>query len=562
MHNSEGANTQSTRSAKRSLDYLNAAQCAQQEGNDSLAQALYLAAYHSAVKEGVATEDVFIEGIKQAWFLATTNKQRTLAEYLFTIIEPYLSQDELNQYAIRLQDLAFEKLEQFGVERHEIEQALDGVRDAAKEIVPHVLEHHVSHEDNNATSESDSKSRSSASSTDSGTNSTDSASSTSASSTSASSTDKPKRNNAHNDKEDEPAAVTPEILPFLSQLFQGVPGTITAFGIPAPGQKAPAPQHRLTYANMPGFETAINRMHSLGIGIQNNPELKKFITFLNEQHGLSGVPVPDAFVFRAAAREDASHFMEATLGEIGLPGMRIQVDENVHGDVVLCVMAQSGAGIRLNSSKGLIDGSGVLLLEDIDLWGHLLPFDECFDESCSYAGPSGLSRGAYEAARLIRSAIENPDVYVLATCSNEANTNEGIFYVLEPFTVIDIDNPNTQERAMLWKDLMKEHPSLRNANLQTLVACSEEMPRFDIYMAAREAVEESYKNSLAAKEYCPLSTADVCEKLALYQPLDSQEYRTLEEHVIRSFRHELDTLDEFFEHESNDENNSGANSEK
>ena len=127
MFGNDELNTEGTRSAKRSLDYLNRAQCAQQEGDDSLAASLYLAAFDCAQKEGVASENIFIDGLKQAWFLAASGKQRTLAEHIFSLMEPYLSQDEVQQYVMRLQDLALERLEEFGVDRGELEQVLSSI---------------------------------------------------------------------------------------------------------------------------------------------------------------------------------------------------------------------------------------------------------------------------------------------------------------------------------------------------------------------------------------------------------------------------------------------------
>ena len=57
MFGNDELNTEGTRSAKRSLDYLNRAQCAQQEGDDSLAASLYLAAFDCAQKEGENSKD-------------------------------------------------------------------------------------------------------------------------------------------------------------------------------------------------------------------------------------------------------------------------------------------------------------------------------------------------------------------------------------------------------------------------------------------------------------------------------------------------------------------------
>lgn len=609
MFENDELNTEGTRSAKRSLDYLNRAQCAQQEGDDSLATSLYLAAFDCAQKEGVASENIFVDGLKQAWFLAASGKQRTLAEHIFSLMEPYLSQDEVQQYVLRLQDLALERLEEFGVDRGELEQVLSSIpsqladmgfggmdalfdefldeieneieltddicteEDCAECPDFDVCEYHQANPALNDAPDGESARNDGDASGASDTSDAEDASeaiqdddgSVAASSKSGTASDRFVIRNtggagANNRSEHHAAIVgkqgdvqnaadtaqTPDVLPFLSQILQGGHGAIAAFGLPGAGQKSIQAANRLTYADMAGFEHAIEQMHALGIGFANNPELKNFISFLNEKHGLSGMPVSDAIVFRSAAREDASRFMEATLGELELPGVRINVDENIHGDLVLCVMAQTSLGLRFNAAKGQIDGSGVLLLEDIDLWGHLLPFDDdCFECASSRSGTQGPSKGALEAVRLIRSAVENPDVYVLASCSADADIQGAFLDILEPLTVVDIDYPTASERTSLWNDLMNKHPSMKGAQIETLVACSKGLPRFDICMAAREAIEASYKESLSTRKYEPLTTAAVCEKLAAYQPLDSDEYKSLEEQVVSDFRRELEGLDAF-----------------
>ena len=43
------------------------------------------------------------------------------------------------------------------------------------------------------------------------------------------------------------------------------------------------------------------------------------------------------------------------------------------------------------------------------------------------------------------------------------------------------------------------------------------MPRYDIYMAAREALEEAYRQGLAEGRYVPVSVENLLDKLAAYQ---------------------------------------------
>ena len=66
---------------------------------------------------------------------------------------------------------------------------------------------------------------------------------------------------------------------------------------------------------------------------------------------------------------------------------------------------------------------------------------------------------------------------------------------------------------------------------------------------AREAVEEAYKASLVARRYLPVTAGNLFDKLAAYQPLDSAEYRALEDAVVKGFREDLDHLEDLLKGE-------------
>ena len=46
---------------------------------------------------------------------------RSMAEYVFERLEPYLSAEEISKCAQQLQELALDKLEEFGLSREELE---------------------------------------------------------------------------------------------------------------------------------------------------------------------------------------------------------------------------------------------------------------------------------------------------------------------------------------------------------------------------------------------------------------------------------------------------------
>ena len=107
-------------------EYLSRAAAAVAQGNQMLALHLYLAAFErgQAADDSVPTEAA-IDGLKRAWCLACSLKERSIAEYVFERMEPYLSSDEVAACAEQLQELALSKLEEFGLSRDELEDMTD-----------------------------------------------------------------------------------------------------------------------------------------------------------------------------------------------------------------------------------------------------------------------------------------------------------------------------------------------------------------------------------------------------------------------------------------------------
>lgn len=114
-------------------------------------------------------------------------------------------------------------------------------------------------------------------------------------------------------------------------------------------------------------------------------------------------------------------------------------------------------------------------------------------------------------------------------------------------TFVDIDVPNNGERADVWQHAATIYPSLRFLDREELVHLSANMSRYDIYMAAREAVEQAYRESVERRSYVPVTRGNMLDKVAAYQPLDSKEYQSLEDAAVDSFRADLDHLDDLLE---------------
>lgn len=526
-------------------DYLARAQTACDEGDSALGMYLYLAAFEEAANASAVPSEDALFGLKQAWVLACTSKERSMAEYIFEKMEPYLNADEVAICTDELQDMALGHLEEIGLSREDLEDVAEMITqdifglDAPQLKIESITENgrglpglggsaptftvtataHVSEEAAAKLQEA------SASSTEEATDSEAEGASTMLARASAA----------------VEAAGPQDFTPLSDKDFNTV---VDGFD----------------YDTVTGYQTVIETMRDFGIGVKDDEGFRELVDLLNVRHGLTSMPAIDSLLFRAPAREDANRFIAATLGEIGLPVLRMRMEENLQGMPVLCVTAQSADMPRAGSLKALFDKGGVLVLEDLDLWSS--PLMDAGEDANGFLMMQ-LSRGAHEAINLIRYAAENPNVYVLASAGAPRKDGDGVpslvemsadyapgsidpFFLelLEPLSIVDIENPTPEERVDIWLDIARAHPSLRSINRADLVRFSANMPRFDIYMAVREAIEESYKFGLMTRRYCPVTRENLFDKLAAYQPLESSEYKELEDEVIRDFRMEIDRLED------------------
>ena len=453
-------------------NYLSRAVAACEAGDARLGLHLYLAAFEQAAEQSDAPSEDAIMGLKQAWRVACSTKERALAEYIFERLEPYLSDDEVQACVEQLQVLAMERLEGIGLSGDDLMEMTEALSGDFMEMVGPMMAAAVHGED---------------------------------------------------------AAMA------------------QAEALAAPSGAAPAaedasqPVDIFSYDSISGYGAAVARMRSLGVGLAGTPEFDDFVAMLNSRHGLDAMPVVDSLLFCSPAREDASRFMLATVGELGLPAIRLRMEETFQGVPMLCVSAQATDAEKLASLRHGFAGPGILVLEDLDLWGA--PVIDAADDMAGFF-MAAMSRGAREAVNLIRQAVENPDVYVLASASSLEAIDPFFTELLFPLTCVDIDYPTAEERADTWMDIARDHPSIRSVSRDELVRLSANLPRYDIYMAAREAIEEAYKQGLVERRYIPVSRENLFDKLAAYQPLDSAEYAELERLVVSDFSASLGDLND------------------
>lgn len=451
-------------------DYLARATAACEAGDAKLGLHLYLAAFEQAAEASDVPSEDAIMGLKQAWRVACSMKERSLAEYIFERMEPYLSTDEVEACTSQLQGLAFDRLAEFGFSRDDLEEMSEALTQGAMDMM----------------------------------------------------------------------MAPPMVMSAPSPRPDAAPDPASVSEVKGEQGSEVHPVDIFTYDTAPGYATVIERMRALGIGLAGDPAFEEFVAMLNSRHGLDAMPSTDCLLFCSAAREDASRFMMATVGELGMPAVRMRMEESFQGVPMLSVSAQASDPERLAALRRGFEGGGVLVLEDIDLWGA--PLAETADDVTGFI-MAAMSRGAREAVGLIRQAVENPDVYVLASAASLDAIDPFFCDLLFPISCIEIAYPNESEREDIWMDLARAHPSLRSIDRAELVRLSANMPRYDIYMAVREALEEAYKQGLVERRYQPVTRENLFDKLAAYQPLDSAEYAALENAVIADFAAGLDDLE-------------------
>ena len=471
-------------------DYLSRAQAAAESGDRVLAMHLYLTAFEEACKCEPVPNEAAVAALRQAWELACELKERSLAEYIFDKLEPYLSADEAPHFAKRLQSLALDKLSEFGISKADLEGMADMIseelgQNARITGISPIMSMHVPTDSEEQESDEDGS---------------------------------------------RPSTASADVQKAK------------------PSQAAPM----LHYRDLVGFDSVIEDARALGLGVEDDDEYRALVDTLREQHGLDGLSAAGSVVFRTSSREDANTFMQAVVGELGLPAMRIQMQPGPMGVPMLCVTVSAKNQPRMLGRVSL-EAPSVLVLEDIDLWGAPL-----IDAASSTDGEgvmfASMSRAAREAVALVTAAVENPDIYVLASVGGDSPDQGYLYDLMEPMSVIDMYLPDEFERRTIWERIAADHPSVRALDLSTLTRVSRNLSRTDIVTAAREAVEDAYRAGLKARSYKPITQELMFEHISNFQPLDSPEYRALEDSVISDFRSQFADMEAELAEEAAEQN--------
>ncbi len=549
--------------------YLKRAALAVEDGDSVLGIHLYMAAYERALRENrIPNEDV-IAGMDKAWQLAIDTKQRSLAEYIFEKLEPFWSSEEMEAHAEELQQLAFDKLEEYGFDRELVEGMADMVSQDLSEATEGLLcrfEEQIDSDtdqddaaatpvdedkaqnapiDSGSSASSDARHRPVVSRSQGAHSERQIASSSQAAPTEGQGGLQSDANTGEliGDVQSNEGSAQAEAASEFSLASAFAQFSSLAFGSGSQDSEQEAVQPSFDFNSLVGFDQAIEKMNKIGVGRSKDPEFVRFVEMLSKRHGLSSMPGLGTLVFRSAAREDANCFMVATVGELGLPAIRMRLDRNPMGQVVLCVMASQNFKARLSGvSRSGFETPTVVVLEDLDLWD--LPFLDAAPEDMQSFLTIQLSRGAREALALIQTALTSSEVTVLVSASEPENIDPFFWDLIGDYRIIDVDLPDEQERRAMWRSEQAQHPSMRGLNVSQLVEFSRSLSRFEIFAISNEAVEEAYRRSVEHNKFCAVETDDMLMHLSNYQPLNSQEYQRLEDIAVEKLRKELSDFDD------------------
>lgn len=533
---SNGTPNQNNGQRDTAVDYFARAERACSAGDNELGLHLYLAAYERAANDDDSTKpgSLCLRSLHRAWELACDLGERSLAEYVFEKLEPFLSTEETAACASQLQKLALDRLEEFGVSREELQDMADMISDdfmGDDARVVHIGSFTVPGVDGSSSIEVDAAIGTPAADDD-----ADADDEGAAADDGEGASDAQEADEASGDGASAPASR------FKSTSAQA-----------ALDAASDAAEEPLDYDSLVGYDRVVAAMRRMGVGMESSPSFREFVSQMNRFHGLDRMPSLDTVILASDARDDALRFAEATVGELGLPALRLSMEDGPQGIPVLCVTSRNGHRPRLNPQRNRFRGPAVLILESIDEWIAPSDLAEEADGAPSAFMMATMSRGAHEALELIGAGVDDPDVYVIATTSAYADVDPYYMDMLNPATVVSIGLPTDEERASIWADIVDSHPSLRSVDTSSLVRYSQGVPRADLYEVAREAVEEVYKRGLKQRSCIPVASSDLYRRLLGYHRIASPLYREIEDAIVAEFGQGLDDLETFVDRSRDDE---------
>lgn len=307
-------------------------------------------------------------------------------------------------------------------------------------------------------------------------------------------------------------------------------------------QKVPQTEEYRPFAfmDLAGYKAAVNGLKKIGVGNHNDKINDGIVSALNRFHGVASRPALRPILMIGESIEEINPLVQATVDELSLPTVRLELQEAMNGMPAMAVTANKSA---LNQSKNrspltwVSDNSGVLILERVEDWTMF--FDEPEDEDNPFF-PIKLTPTGSELINLVERAAKNPQVQLICTtCEKEAIPFE-VWDMLGQVNEIVIEKPTRSERIELWNKLSGKHPSLRGLNNHELAELTENLSRRDLEMIAQDAVSEAYQSGLQRGACKSVTRENIYEKIILRTDKNSSNYRKLEDALVKAFTSSFD----------------------
>lgn len=296
--------------------------------------------------------------------------------------------------------------------------------------------------------------------------------------------------------------------------------------------------HAFTYYEVAGYRNAISRLRQLGIGLSDDESSKDMMRALNKFHGLATRPARKPLILTGNDIDDVNVLLEATLEELNMPTVKCKFETSFQGFGGLTTIANKQA-MRVSRSENpyfhVAREGGCLVLENLDLW-DFSPFgfqEELIIQSLVFKMQvPKQNRAVFD---VLRDAVNNPAVVIVATSGDTNIESDDFAELIGDADVVCVESPDDVERHDIWSTLIQEHPSLNGLEVFELVALSSGMSRNDIIDSAKEAIQEAYYDGIKYAGCKAISKENIFEKLIVRQDAESQEFKLLQDSLIKSF---------------------------
>lgn len=496
--------------------YLDSADEARKAGRTRLAVHLYCAAFELAVEQGIAPNARVLDGMNQAWLLACERGDHSSAETIFNDLLPYHSPEQTEEALKQLQDLAFDQLEDLGLNHEDV---ADFAQAIAQEIPPE-LPLAIA----------------------------------------------PGTSYASASPDGERGKID------LSRVFEkldiNLPGLNKALET-APAQKEKEDEG-LNYVTLAGYADTLHSMRQFGFAGEGDSQFGEFLAQANAFHGISGPVLSEAFYFYGPSREDVIHFAQATAGEIGWPTIEMLIETDERNGGTIKVSGPIKRPVFGPPRIADLPRPCILIIENIDLLQGLFRGEEQammqgghYSGSLGDQGGASSSQGFYGSGSMggmpvpsqrslqvevfnhLNALCAYSDVFIIVTAEEAVSENplavgRELLDFIGAYQEIEIPLPSLAEREEILQTFSQEHPSFNSVDPHYLASLSQGMARSELIISAQASVEEVYRESIRTGQHLTVTLGSFLSQLIVFLDYDSPERSKIENLIVEQFNNKIE----------------------